>query len=87
MPGIGLGFVAGCMRATAGDRTARDSVWVEQWLEALEPYVGTGVALALYGGFGWTVEGHWMIVEDFELEPCTTAGRPSTWSEAKQLFR
>ena len=103
MPGSNDATFAGCGHTLAGHGTLTDdggwwlfepcpgtcfpSVWVEQWLDTLEPFVGTGVALALYGGFGWTIEGHLMIVEDFEIQPCTTAAQPSTWSKAKQIYR
>jgi hypothetical protein len=103
MPGSNDATFAGCGRTLAGHGTLVDDGWawilqpcpgscfgpafVEPWFHDLEPYLGTGTPLRLYGGFGWTVEGHMMVVDGFEVEQCTTAVQPSTWGDVKRLFK
>lgn len=93
----------GCGRTLAAHGTLSDLGWawhlqpcpnscfpgalVEPWLAALEPYLGTSTPVLLYGGFGLTLEGYMMVVNDFEVADCATAVTRSTWSSLKGLFR
>lgn len=103
LPGSNDATFVGCGRTLAGHGTLVDAGWawqfepcpescfkpafVEPWFEALEPYLGTGIPLLLYGGFYWTVEGHMIVVEEFEVGVCSTAVEKSTWGNLKRLFK
>ena len=56
---------------------------------ALQPYVGTGTALLLYGGLTWSnATSYQSHVQSFVVEPCPPlAVEQRTWSDVKLLFR
>lgn len=58
------------------------------WPPELEPYVGTGIALQLFGPYVCGgIEGCEMQVTNFEVAPCgATAVEPRTWGAIKATY-
>jgi hypothetical protein len=58
------------------------------WPPTLDPYIGSGIALLLYGDQSYRAgnEGAAISIESFVELPCIVAVQPTSWSQAKRLY-